>query len=493
LELQYVDTFILKPGINRLSPFGRRACRFLQVTGMATPEPIQVEALDFELSHYPFETSMRFSSSDTGLNQIWEISKYTTLMNSQDHLEDCPWREKALWVVDALVMGKVIFQVFGDRRLVRKCLLQGARIQNEDGSIPGTGPERNDFLLPDFCAYWLIGVYDYWSYTGDNELLHSLWPNVERVLAWFEAQLDETGLFSNADRDGWWCFIDWTDALDKRDKVTAISCLYYKALQCASDMALAIDKRQYGHELITKRKELKKNIYKHLWIQEKGAFADCMAGTGLSDKVSLQTNFLAIWSGVTDHQDANRFLVDHYDSGKLNEVKGTFFQHIILEVLIRAGRREQAVHLVTSYWGGMIARGATTWWETFDESTDVCATPSTYLGNTPTYLREGIPVSHCHGWGASPGYVIPQLLTGIDLSSISQGYVILHPPVRLVDWVDAEIPTKWGNIRVNWNVANERMQGEITIPGEIGYYKSADYPSGLYISPSLTYQTQGGR
>lgn len=452
LELQLYDTFRLKKGRNVLSPFGRRAFRYMYAAAMATPQPITIVQLNNEQVHYPFAEIGSFSSPDKRLNRIWQVGVHTTMMNGHDHLEDCPLREKALWVADGVVMGKVIYHTFGDDALLRKCLLQGARIQNEDGSIPGTGPERNRFLLPDFCAHWLFGVTSHYEYTGDTAFLQELWPTIERLIGWFAAQEDEDGLFARADRSGWWCFIDWATYIDRRDRVTAVSCFYYKALQLAAELADVLGHAEQARRWREKAPQLRAAIRSKLWSKERGAFADCLTAEGLSSSITLQTDFTAIWTGVMERDEAETFLHAYYDSGEAPELKGAFFYHIVLETLFQFGRHAQAIEAIASYWGGMLDRGATTWWEVFDPSSPACTVPSPYQGNTPTYMMDHIPVSLCHGWGASPTYLLTQHVLGIDVSRLGRSVVRLRTPSAAVavSRASGEVPSPHGVIRVEW-------------------------------------------
>jgi hypothetical protein len=477
LELTPVDTFILKSGQNVLQPFGRRACRFMRLEFSATPVPVTVNGFKFVLTHYDFPFEGSFETNDPLLNQIWEISKYTTMMNSQEHLEDCPWREKALWVVDAIVMGKVIYSTFADSRMLRKCLLQGARIQNEDGSIPGTGPERNNFLLPDFCAYWLLGVRDYYRYTADASLVAELWPAMEKLAAWFENQTDETGLFARANRPGMWCFIDWTEDVDRRDKVAAISFLYYHVLRAMEELAHAAGRGEASGIYGSRAERLRGDIRSRLWLKERRVFSDCIDNDQLSDNVSLQTNFLAVWSGLTEPEETQYFLREVYLKGALPPVKGPFFQHIVLEVLHREGLADEAIRLIREYWGEMVARGATTWWETFDASTPHCTIPSTYQGNTPTYLYEAPPVSLCHAWGSSPAYMLTRMVLGVDVSGLGHKGILLSKPANGLEWAKGTVPLPEGSVHVEWS-RNEAgaAEGTVTISGPYSVDCGADYP-----------------
>ncbi|HZG88175.1 family 78 glycoside hydrolase catalytic domain [Paenibacillus sp.] len=482
LDMALHDTFFLKRGANTLRPFGRRAFRYVKTVAQATPAPVVVERFGVQSVGYPFVRSGAFRCDDELLNRIWETGRYTTMLNSQDHLEDCPLREKALWVVDAIVMGKVIYQTFGDTALLRKCLLQGARIQNEDGSIPGTGPERNTFLLPDFCAHWLSGVADYWRYAADEAFLRDVWPAALRLIDWFEAQEDENGIFSGADRDGWWCFIDWSDDLDKRDQVAAVSCLQHKMYADAAELAEALGDRAYAERCRRKAGTLRESIRARFRHPERDALADCRTKDGLSDSVTAQTNFMAIWTGVTTADEAVRFLTDTYLADRCPPIKGAFFYHIVLETLFDYGFVDAALERIRSFWGEMLRRGATTWWETFDPATPHSAIPSPYQGNTPTYLADHIPVSHCHGWGASPTYLLTQRVLGIDASRLCTGTLAFVPqPPSGMAWAEGAVPTPWGDVAARWE---RKADGAVVFEAELP--ASLEWGSPILRQPSTT-------
>ncbi|ANY68211.1 alpha-L-rhamnosidase [Paenibacillus sp. BIHB 4019] len=448
LELVLVDTFVLKKGFNRLSPFGRRAFRYVKLAVQAAAAPLLISNFRVQFVSYPFTQEGSFCCNDALLNQIWDIGRYTTRVNSQDHLEDCPYREQALWVVDAVVMGKVIYQTFGDTALLRKCLLQLARIQNEDGSIPGTGPERNSQLLPDFNAYWLLGVYDYWIYSGDKGFILELETTIRKLLAWFGKQEDDDGLFARADRSGWWCFVDWADYMDKRDRVTAISCLYYKVLRSTEELAAVFEDEGFSRECAELAERLNRTVRLLLRIPDSGLYADCLTDDGLSSSVTYQTNFIALWSGLMTDEEADDFIQNVFAAGQCPELKGAFFYHIVLEALFTRGYVNMALNIMRDYWGGMVARGATTWWETFDPSSSPCTIPSPYQGNTPSYLSDDTPVSLCHGWGAAPTYLLTRQVLGIDVSNLSSGEFVFHPKLGDLTWAKGTVPTSFGYISV---------------------------------------------
>lgn len=133
------------------------------------------------------------------------------------------------------------------------------------------------------------------------------------------------------------------------------------------------------------------------------------------------------------------------------------------------GRVDRALEIIRSYWGGMLDRGATTWWETYDPSTPACTVPSAYQGNTPTYLVDHIPVSFSHGWGASPSYILTQSVLGLDLSRLGEQEVYLAPHAGDLDWAEGAVPTRFGMMEASWKREEGEKGGgslkyELTIP-----------------------------
>ncbi|MBB6675725.1 alpha-L-rhamnosidase N-terminal domain-containing protein [Cohnella lubricantis] len=471
LEMTLTDTFLLRQGVNRLTSYGRRAFRFMKAAAMGTPAPLQVRRLEVEFVHYPYSGEASFRCSDERLSRIWETGRYTTLVNSQSHFEDCPYREAALWVADAVVMAKVVYQISDDPALVRKSLMQGARIQNEDGSIPGTGPQRNPFMLPDFCAHWLFGVWEYYAYSGDRAFLEELWPGVLRLAEWFAAQEDESGLFARADREGWWCFIDWSEDIERKDRVTALSCFYYKFLITVAAIASELNETEREAKLRGQASCLRNSIRALLRVAGSAVYADCMTDEGVSSSVTAQTNFAAAWSGVMDDPEVSLFIEDYYLAGKLPPIRGAFFYHIVLETLFRYHYAEEAVRFIRDYWGAMLDRGATTWWETFDPSQPFPTIPSPYLGHTPTYLQDSVPVSLSHGWGASPTYLLSRELLGVNMSAAGIAGVILQPvAVRGIEWVEGVVPTVRGDVRSEWRRGEDgSLRYEAVLPNGLSW------------------------
>jgi hypothetical protein len=56
---------------------------------------------------------------------------------------------------------------------------------------------------------------------------------------------------------------------------------------------------------------------------------------------------------------------------------------------------QEAKEKLTSYWGGMVKKGADTFWEVYDPQNDFLSPYNSYLAN-----------SYCHAWSCTPVYFI---------------------------------------------------------------------------------------
>jgi hypothetical protein len=69
--------------------------------------------------------------------------------------------------------------------------------------------------------------------------------------------------------------------------------------------------------------------------------------------------------------------------------------HHVVEAMIKCQLKEEALDLIRSYWGGMVAAGADTFWEIYDPSDPGLSPYGSVLVN-----------SYCHAWSCTPAYLL---------------------------------------------------------------------------------------
>ena len=459
---QAVITRELRPGGVRWCAFDRRAFRYLKFT-IEPSRAIKIDRLQAQVVEYPVEEAGTFECSDDLLNKIWDTSRHTLRLCMQDFYEDGVKRDRLLWVGDFRIEALVNYYVFGDTALAKRSLMQMANLQLPDGMIPAAGPYATGHYLPDYCAYYVISLADYYRYTADKDTVQTLYPYVQKLMEWFHSNCDESGMFRHADREGWWIFVDWDESLEKQDRVTALEALYYWALNDAMELAKALGEKR-DHGVYSGRAALlKKSANAALWLEGKGAYIDCVSDQGASTLIHKQPNALALLAGLPDTEMAAKVL-DAIAAAGTPPVTTPYMNFYVASALFEQGRTQDAIELIRSYWGGMIERGATTFWEKFDPRWPV--------------PYEDKDMSYCHGWSSGPAQMLPAYIAGVRPMLPGFEQVLIAPELSGLGWVKSDVPSPKGTIKVDW----KRMglpTGTLTLPrGCTGYIMLPQPPEG---------------
>jgi len=72
-----------------------------------------------------------------------------------------------------------------------------------------------------------------------------------------------------------------------------------------------------------------------------------------------------------------------------------YLYHYVVEGMLAGGLRKEARALLESYWGGMVAAGADTFWEIYD--------PAQPLRSPYGDIHIN---SYCHAWSCTPSYLL---------------------------------------------------------------------------------------
>ena len=121
-----------------------------------------------------------------------------------------------------------------------------------------------------------------------------------------------------------------------------------------------------------------------------------------------------------------------------------------MAALFDARHPEAALALVRRYWGTMLERGATTFWESFDPE-ESRATELDLYGR-----RYG--VSRCHGWSGAIAGTLASHVLGVSIREPGARRVALRPQLGNLAWAEGAIPTPLGMLRLRWTTAGSRLE-----------------------------------
>lgn len=416
----------------------RCAVRFAFIPG----DEVELTALH---QYVDIPVRAQFACGDPLLEKIWAVSEHTFRLCSGIFFIDGVKRDKWIWSGDAYQSLFVNRYLMADPDIDQRTLLALR------GNDPMTGHINT---IMDYSLLWVLGVKEHVDTYGDQNFLELIYPNVLSLLEFCRERTDERGFLTAWDKD--WVFIDWAD-LDKDGPFGAEQMLLCACWEAAAQLSEALGRD--GAKYRRCQAALAEQINACYWDEHLRAYVDSfMSGRR---HVSRQTNLLAIRCGVADPVRRELILQNVIDNPAVPPITTPYFNFFELDVLADSGRLDQVMEKLRAYWGGMLERGAATFWEEFDPT----------VTGTEQYDMYGdrFGKSLCHAWGASPIYLLGRYFVGLRREK--EGFV-LEPRLEYFPTLDCTLPVdgKDGFVRVRWNgasltVETNRTGGVLRING----------------------------
>ncbi|MFN3515738.1 MAG: MGH1-like glycoside hydrolase domain-containing protein [Novosphingobium sp.] len=435
-------------GQQRFEAFEWSAVRWLQLAIRDAPVGLIVREVGVRTQYYPVEKRGSFRCSDAVLTRLWDVGAYTLRQCMHDAWEDCPGREQRQWLGDATVENLVAIAAFGDDAapLNAKYLRQAAESQRPDGltQMFAPGDHRHDgILIPDWTLQWILNAGDHLEHFGDLECIEEIFPSIARALAWFERHTGPSGLVADMP---YWHFMDWA-GLGRHGEAAALNAQFAGSLRAAARMAAALSWDQKADEWNARADSIIAAIDRRHWDEARGIWVDVVNPvTGEQEPRCSQHTVaaMALW-GKPAPDRLSRALERATDPARLtftaappivptgetlDEQEGvvlanTFYAHFMYEALAKHGLLHRSLDQMRARFGPMLARGATTLWESYE----------------PT-------ASLCHGFSASPTWQMSRHILGVH--PLDPGYAAIGVALDLadLDWAEGTFATPHGDIRV---------------------------------------------
>ena len=438
IEGQFASRLILRGGRQTFRTYNWLGLRFVKLRLRKCYEDVEIHAVRAIRTRYPFEEKGAFESSDVVLNKVWEISRYTIRLCSNEFLTDTPWREQGQWLgdVSAVTVGG-IYACFGDTVLPAKFLCQSAANQMPTGMITNMTNSISfewQSVIPDYSLLWVLGVWDHYMYSGEETWIHTLYPTVLKVVYAFADYVDEHGLVNDMP---YWVLIDWAP-VDVRGECAALNALFYAALAAAARMA-ELKGDAYTAQLCRQvRGKMKANFHARLWDEAKGCYSDANIDGALSPKVSEHANALAILYGLCDSGTAASIVKALYEDKCIEHTRAEpYFTWQVLKALDKIGRFDLALAIVRERWGWMVARGQSSCSEEWGKH------GSWRSGEYGTFMR-----TESHAWSACPAEFLIKTLAGLEILEPGCTRVRLSPRAAAPDSFTVTYPTPAGPLVV---------------------------------------------
>jgi alpha-L-rhamnosidase len=428
-----VDRFIARGGKQTIEGFRRRGGRYIQVTFRNVKQDATLHSIGIVDALIPIKVDGQFESSDAVFDWAYTAGLRTQLYSLDDSWVD-PWRERGLYIGDALVEHHATWAASNDPSIVKRSLLMWSQGQYPDGQIPDVVPAWKNTPLHDYSLIFIILLHDYVSQSADLKFAKELWPTVVRIFNSAAWKTEKSGLWNS---DHLHMFIDWGVTKDHRKGENGVlNAFRVAALERAAILGKQIgktaDAKRYSTQAAAARK-----AFANLWNSDKSEFAATRVNGELSPLPSMHTNCLALLyelyatpkqkAGVLDNLK-HALADERYQTGTHLEI---YFYYYLLHALMEHGEVEWAENLIRRAYGVFKDTGGMTVWETFDE-------------------RGQGTGSQCHGWAAAANSIFARYTLGVRPVAFKPSHVVIAPRSATLSRARGVVAHPAGPIEVSW-------------------------------------------
>jgi alpha-L-rhamnosidase len=397
--------------------------------------------------NYFEDNTSSFSSNDTILNQVWELSKYSQKATSFAGYYVDGDRERIPYEADAYLNQLSHYSVDNEYAIARKTI---------------------EYFMekPTWPTEWQLHValmfYQDYMYTGNTELIEKYYEPLKHKTL-MELEFDE-GLISTSSpiltgefmaklgfadttqrvRD----IVDWPqkggfggvmgedDGFVFKPVNAVINALHYQNMKIMAEFAGLLGKTADQSDFKLRAARVKKSFNEKLYNREKGHYTD---GIG-TDHGSVHANMFPMAFGMVP-DEYKQSVVNHIKSrGMACSVYGSQY---LMEAVYNAGEADYGLELMTAThdrsWYNMIKVGSTIAMEAWDMK---------YKPNSDWN----------HAWGAAPANIIPRYTWGITPAMSGFEKVNIKPQLSRLRNTSVVVPTIRGQIKASYEFVTNRLQ-----------------------------------
>ncbi|MGN0002588.1 MAG: alpha-L-rhamnosidase C-terminal domain-containing protein [Sphingobacterium composti] len=379
-----------------------------------------------------------FKSSNERLNSIWNVGAYTVHVNMQDYLWDGIKRDRLVWVGDLHPEVATVNTVFGYNEVVPKSL----DLARDATPLPGWMSGHSSYSM-----WWIILHYDWYMHHGNKEYLREQIPYLKDLVKQIISKVDKGTEKMDGAR-----FLDWPSSDDKIAVHAGLQAMTIMSLEKASFILNLFGESQ-AKELSDKTiAEMKKVTPPHNSSKQAAAL---MSLVGLMDADKAYKDVLAVGG-------AQKF--------------STFYGYYMLEAMAKAGKYQEAMNIISEYWGAMLDLGATTFWEDFNMDWIPNASRIDELvpegkvdihGDYGAYCYVGHRHSLCHGWASGPTAWLSEHVLGVKVVEPGGRTYKITPNLGDLEWVEGTFPTTYGPIYIQHKRQGNKIISDIKAPKEV--------------------------
>ena len=308
----------------------------------------------------------RYMGADARVEQIFETAKRTVDLCAQgSFVWDGVKRDRLVWIGDMHPEMLALTALYGRMPAIERSL----DFVREQTPLPAW---MNN--IPMYSMWWIIILADYSARVGARDFAARQIPYLEALIAQMDACVTEDGTLAYP-----FCFVDWPTH-GQPDEVHGARAINVIAAKKAITLL-----SEHGRST-----DVAEALLARLLLQP------------ISPKESKQVLGLKHFAVGLD--EADRALLTSCGARGMS----TFMSYYILSA-VASFDKDAAIRMMKEYYGAMLDKGATTFWEDFDLSwcngtSRIDALPTEgerdIHGDSGAFCYVGFRHSLCHGWSA---------------------------------------------------------------------------------------------
>lgn len=427
---------VINVGFLSMPEIGPSGFRFVRIDVLDPNAAVSIYGVQGIFTYRELEYKGSFESNDELLNTIWNTAAYTVHLNMQEYVWDGIKRDRLVWIGDIHPETSTIQAVFGYDESVEKSLELA----------------RNECPLPIYMGgisayslWWIIVQHDWYLQNGNRAFLEAQRKYIKDLLVLFSGFISDDGVEMLPENR----FVDWPTQADPDATHAGLQGILSLAMQKGSILC-----RELGEDdTAALCDEAVKKLSKHIPETTNKQAAAILALAGMQDAKKMSDEVL-----------------------KVGGAKGfsTFFGFYMLCAMGKAGDVTDSLNIIREYWGAMLSRGATTFWEDFNldwlEGSSridelVPEGVKDLHGDYGAYCYQKLRHSLCHGWSSGPAAFMAEYVLGIKPVAPGCSKVTIKPNLGDLEWVRGTYPTPKGIIKVEYSKkADGTIESKIELP-----------------------------
>ncbi len=441
----YYDVFMADGGQERvLEPLWIRVFRYVKIEIETKDEPLKVHDFHNLYTAYPLKQNGFFSSDDTRINDIWDVSWRTARLCALETYMDCPYYEQLQYIGDTRIQALISLYVDGDDRLARNAISQFYNSMQPMGLTKSNHPSTGVQIIPPFSLVYIGMLYDYFMLRDDPDFIKKYLPGIKFILEWFLPKIEDSGMLGPLT---YWNHIDGGTAEFAAGSPPGIeeggsahmTILLAKTLQDASEML-----RHYGDACTAdlysdKANQLLQATVAQCFDEKRGLLAE----TPKKELFTQHTNAIAILADTFEER-MNREIAEKMISDHSLAQATLYFNFYVFQALKKVGKGGEVIQEFKK-WEAFLDQGFTTFPEHGIESR-----------------------SDCHAWSSHPMYDVLNITCGVSPAAPGFKLIEVRPQLGNLTKIEGKMVHPSGIIKTSFRKNDTgKIDCQIVLPSAL--------------------------